>query len=82
MAKIRRWSTTIAALDRDPAIDRLVEPGGLVRLSWRAERTDGTSETVDSYLRPQDQSAQALAAAITVSDPWTAVQMAVTGKGI
>ena len=51
------------------AIDRVVEPGGLVRLSWRAERTDGTSETVDSYLRPQDQSAQALAAAITAILP-------------
>ncbi|KIC57351.1 hypothetical protein [Microbacterium hominis] len=51
------------------AIDRVVEPGGLVRLSWRAERTDGTSETVDSYLRPQDQSAQGLAAAITAILP-------------
>lgn len=46
------------------AIDRVVEPGGLVRLTWRADGADGAPETVDSYLRPQDGSAQGLAAAI------------------
>lgn len=42
------------------AIDRVVEPGGLVRLTWRATRGDETT-LVDSYLRPQDGSARALA---------------------
>jgi len=51
------------------AIDRVVEPSGLVRLAWLAERSDGTTETVDSYLRPQDESAQGLAAAITAILP-------------
>lgn len=41
-------------------IDRVVERDGLVRLSWRLD--DGT--TVDSYFRPQDASARALADAI------------------
>jgi len=41
-------------------IDRVVERDGLTRLSWRiAEDT-----VVDSYFRPQDASARALAAAI------------------
>lgn len=42
------------------AIDRVVEPDGLARLSWRLD--DGT--VVDSYLRPQDASARALTGAI------------------
>lgn len=42
------------------AIDRVVEPDGLVRLSWRPD--DIT--VVDSYLRPQDASARALADAV------------------
>jgi hypothetical protein len=42
------------------AIDRVVEPDGLARLSWRLD--DGT--IVDSYLRPQDASARALADAV------------------
>jgi len=42
------------------AIDRVVEPEGLVRLEWRLD--DGT--VVDSYLRPQDASARALADAV------------------
>ncbi len=42
------------------AIDRVVERDGLVRLSWRTD--DGT--VVDSYLRPQDASARALADSI------------------
>jgi hypothetical protein len=42
------------------AIDRVVEAGGLVRLAWRLD--DGT--VVDSYLRPQDASARALADAV------------------
>jgi len=46
------------------AIDRVVEPGGLVRLTWRAGDT-----LVDSYLRPQDGSARALAAAIAAILP-------------
>jgi len=42
------------------AIDRVVEPGGLTRLAWRTDA--GT--TVDSYFRPQDASARALADAV------------------
>ncbi|MFB7891033.1 hypothetical protein ACFC1I_02370 [Microbacterium sp. NPDC056044] len=42
------------------AIDRVVEPDGLVRVAWRLD--DGT--VVDSYLRPQDASARALADAV------------------
>ena len=42
------------------AIDRVVEADGLVRLAWRLD--DGT--VVDSYLRPQDASARALADAV------------------
>lgn len=58
------------------AIDRVVEPGGLVRLTWRAARTapgdtagGESGESVDSYLRPQDTSARALAAAIAAVLP-------------
>ncbi len=43
------------------AIDRVVERDGLVRLAWRLD--DGT--VVDSYLRPQDVSARALADAVS-----------------
>lgn len=42
------------------AIDRVVERDGLVRLTWSAD--DGT--VVDTYLRPQDASARAMAVAI------------------
>jgi hypothetical protein len=42
------------------AIDRVVERDGLTRITWRA---DGDT-LVDSYLRPQDASARALAEAI------------------
>lgn len=42
------------------AIDRVVEPDGLVRLEWRTE----TGTVVDSYFRPQDASARALADAV------------------
>lgn len=49
------------------AIDRVVERDGLVRLSWRLE--DGT--VVDSYFRPQDASARALADAVAAILPPT-----------
>lgn len=42
------------------AIDRVVERDGLTRLTWRADATT----LVDSYFRPQDASARALADAI------------------
>ena len=42
------------------AIDRVVEPGGLTRLTWRTD----ADTVVDSYFRPQDASARALADAI------------------
>ena len=42
------------------AIDRVVETGGLTKITWR---TDAGS-TVDSYFRPQDASARALADAV------------------
>lgn len=41
------------------AIDRVVEPGGLVQFTWRAGEIP-----VDTYFRPQDGSARALADAI------------------
>lgn len=41
------------------AIDRVVEPGGLVRLSWRIGDV-----TVDTFLRAQDAGSRALADAI------------------
>ncbi|KRB37845.1 hypothetical protein [Microbacterium sp. Root180] len=43
------------------AIDRVVERDGLTRLSWRTD--DGS--VVDSYFRPQDASARALADAVS-----------------
>lgn len=42
------------------AIDRVVEPDGLARIEWRLD--DDT--IVDSYFRPQDASARALADAV------------------
>lgn len=42
------------------AIDRVVEPGGLVRLSWRIGDV-----TVDTFLRAQDAGSRALTDAIT-----------------
>jgi len=42
------------------AIDRVVEKGGLTRLTWKTD----ADTIVDSYLRPQDASARALADAI------------------
>ena len=42
------------------AIDRVVEPGGLTRLTWRTD----SRGVVDSYFRPQDASARALADAV------------------
>lgn len=51
------------------AIDRVVEPGGLVRVAWQADRVDGGREAVDSYLRPQDGSARSLADAIAATLP-------------
>lgn len=42
------------------AIDRVVEQDGLTRITWR---TDG-SALVDTYFRPQDASARALADAV------------------
>lgn len=42
------------------AIDRVVEPGGLTRLVWRTD----SDTVVDSYFRPQDASAHALADAV------------------
>lgn len=60
----------IAAVDlARVAIDRVVEPGGLVRLTWSAARTGGGSELVDTFLRPQDASARALADAIAATLP-------------
>ena len=51
------------------AIDRVVEPGGLVRLTWRAQHGEHDSRLVDTYLRPQDASARALADAIAATLP-------------
>ncbi|MDW4572508.1 hypothetical protein R8Z57_06900 [Microbacterium sp. M3] len=49
------------------AIDRVVEPGGLTRLTWRTD----ANTTVDSYFRPQDASARALADAVAAILPPT-----------
>ncbi|WP_425841829.1 hypothetical protein [Microbacterium sp. PA5] len=45
------------------AIDRVVERDGLVRLTWHAD-SGQTTTPVDSYFRPQDASAGALADAV------------------
>lgn len=51
----------IAGVDQSTvAIDRVVEKDGLTRLAWRTDAGD----VVDSYFRPQDASARALADAI------------------
>jgi hypothetical protein len=50
----------VAASQATVAIDRVVEPDGLVRIDWRTD--DGT--VVDSYFRPQDASARSLADSI------------------
>lgn len=42
------------------AIDRVVERDGLTRITWRT----GSGTVVDSYFRPQDASARALADAV------------------
>lgn len=46
------------------AIDRVVERDGLTRISWRTGASTPDSAVVDSYFRPQEASARALAAAI------------------
>ncbi|MFT4214822.1 MAG: hypothetical protein QM622_08615 [Microbacterium sp.] len=56
------------------AIDRVVEPGGLVRLTWRAG-----DRLVDTYFRPQDGSARALRDAVTAILPRTSTTP--TGAG-
>ena len=57
----------IASVDQaQVAIDRVVEPGGLVRLSWRTGDAPDAA-VVDSYLRPQDGSARALADTIAAT---------------
>ena len=67
------------------AIDRVVEAGGLVRIAWLANRSDGSTEIVDSYLRPQDELASALAAAISAllppSTPTATDQTSTTSTG-
>lgn len=58
----------LAAVDQATvAIDRVVETGGLTRIVWLLD--DGTP--VDSFFRPQESSAQALAAAIRPLVPAT-----------
>ncbi|MHC2999928.1 PH-like domain-containing protein [Microbacterium sp. HJ5] len=55
-------SARIADVDQSTVtIDRVVERDGLVRLSWRLD--DGT--VVDTYLRPQEASARAVADAVS-----------------
>jgi hypothetical protein len=49
--------TIVEVAQATVAIDRVVERDGLVRISWLLE--PGT--VVDSYLRPQDASARAVA---------------------
>jgi hypothetical protein len=49
------------------AIDRVVEKDGLTRLAWRTD----AGATVDSYFRPQDASARALAEAVAAILPDT-----------
>lgn len=63
------------------AIDRAVEPGGLVRLSWRADSAAPGPVPVDSYLRPQDHSARALADAIAAALAPTSAHTSTTPTG-
>lgn len=58
------------------AIDRVVEKDGLTRLTWRTDAGD----TVDSYFRPQQASARALADAIRPLLPQTRPLVAPTGS--
>lgn len=62
--------TIVSVASATVAIDRVVEPGGLARISWRISNnitTDGneTNTTVDTYLRPQNTSTRALVEAIS-----------------
>ncbi|KRA23477.1 hypothetical protein ASD65_02875 [Microbacterium sp. Root61] len=50
----------VAAGQSTVAIDRVVEPDGLTRLTWHID----ADTIVDTYFRPQDASARALADAI------------------
>lgn len=59
------------------AIDRVVEKDGLTRLSWRTDAGD----VVDTYLRPQDASARALADAIRPLIPQTTTGLSETRTG-
>lgn len=59
------------------AIDRVVEKDGLTRLSWRTDAGD----VVDTYLRPQDASARALADAIRPLIPQTTTGLSQTRTG-
>lgn len=54
-------SRLIDAAQATVAIDRVVERDGLTRIGWRLD--DGT--IVDSYFRPQEASARAVATAVT-----------------
>lgn len=60
------------------AIDRVVERDGLTRIAWRTDAGD----VVDTYLRPQQASARALADAVRsiVPQPQTGPQTAPTGS--
>lgn len=55
-----RRDRLVDAAQATVAIDRVVERDGLTRISWRVD----DSTVVDSYLRPQETSARALADAV------------------
>lgn len=58
---IIRAAAIVAVDQATVAIDRVVEKDGLVRIAWHLD----ADTIVDSYLRPQETSARALAEAIT-----------------
>jgi len=57
----------VAVGQSNVAIDRVVEKGGLTRLTWRTD----VGSIVDTYFRPQDASARALADAVSGILPQT-----------
>jgi hypothetical protein len=58
-------SAIVAADQATVAIDRVVEKGGLARVSWRID----TQTVVDSYFRPQDTSTRGVVDAVATLIP-------------
>lgn len=66
---------TVSSLDRATAtIDRVVEPGGLLRLAWRVPVPGDGATVVDTYLRPiQPEAAASFIEAVRAIAPHTVI---------